>query len=1747
MGGGQQSSLEEGRRCLKNQQVPGAMVGIKGTLSFRSNSRKVPQNLALFPASRPKHHTRRTLLLSLEGRRHYGNASSWGKAAFLRHIEVLRSVFDSHWIGQQLFQQHIVEIAWHKLKKRAIGWLMHRNVWTDEEENESKFRDAWEQFEKKHFRAYKRWKKITGAAGGFDLKMESSLEQGINNIFLYYLVYAEVQDLRCMQNLTHLFFHIASALYNDKNSAIKAAEWIRREGTKVYRFMSLVYSKDDMNQDVFHHDDMDDLSATNAFVKVAMSTLDLYKALKIEKYPTLAKVLQLDTPTFIVYWLKGAQGELNGNVEKAQQREKWIIDNFTNARESQKIQDHLNKAEQISSQTRQLNAEMKACQEALSTVDRYRPKEEDFDEKPDSLAIFQLALTQLDTARELFLSAEETERSQISGKLREAKVNYFNNRTESENRYGASINGFKQLGQDYEECEMGLRRAYEGFTDRSLGTCKAYAAEARYLQSKAAWKRVAMEEQIERVAASRIIQFAFEDAVNSARSQFAKRNKTYVEAAGGPLGISGYLTVIYHYSHAAYLHLLMLVPLCWLYFDYHYVIGGYPTIREGIIGVVQIDGIFDMYNNVILSFAIPIGLTLILWVIVNLILRWRVSGAKSAPRRDAKCSTNISMSSRFAVFLFWFFTIVTEIVIVKFLIINGIRGYTRDWTQNLPLSTSVPLLVFNWIPIIVLYLCSLQFIFTIWIGIFGFVYGLIDRVANVQNWRHVISAFEHSDIKCQHSDGRLPLIAVEWSHKVMPKKKDKEESWDRKYVAFAKAWNMAIAYFYETHKISKEELQRYCFKIKGTHGSSDSTDFLSGAVEKEPDLRIPPQVKDVKMHIMHLVNNIRMSKPTSGTSVREMLPLCVVTPVGAEKILYGYEFIIHVDNTQSSFLQHLIDRDPSEWQNFKRKECLTDKARDWISRMEKDVLQGTAERKEGKKKRWIDSTEEGSRLKVKISEWASLRFQALYRTVHGFMQIPRALALMARIQEPYLSQEKAEELAHAKFSYLVGYQSYAGYYDKYKKSKQRGQEGANLSKDEIEAHESVFFIKFIRKKFPEIKIAYPEKQNGRYYGKLVSGVKQMRGTSKLDDYRVEIFGPFTDFGLGKPAHQNFLAQFIDGMIIQDNVLPQSYFIPNVLGEFAADKKVRIVGLPEYVITTKWSSTAWCSAFSEHTFGTLTQRTYARFGVRLHYGHPDFLDALWVQTETGLSKLPYVSEDIFTGFDTVLKGGKIIHVEYHEVGKARDVDLYTTTKFQRKISMGASQMSCSRYIGQMHTSWSVSVLQGLCYYYSTVGFYLNHLILYLSVWVAITSQLILIILQRYVFGEDIQYFITERVYTFQVGFALVFPGILQLILEFGLIEAAWAYLSHFFILSVYSTFHILNTSSYWQWGLTKSAFYLGSGRGTGLEHYFMKDLYATFYTTHWGPAFIIFWMGILALSFSGSFLVFLVMYLLPSGIWLWGAIFLNPGSLPSTVHEEQWKRLMNVDMQQAAQIVKEHSRIDYHPPEPPRNWFKRIFVKMWRLFTYGLRVVHWLYTLLNFAVFMRVVRFIAILALLWEWIFAQKIATFLFTDDRRRVLRWDEDDTRQKSIFFSSMVRKPASESSSQNNSPSIGKPKSSGVVDRTKTREATLRGKMAQRAMAANLAAEKNKQLLSAVSTANYYEQSPDMNSSFMEERSLGLKEATDDETDSLSFIGQPGEKSGGRQIKRNRSVRFIKEGASSTSEEDTPKGKGEVTFGTTP
>ena len=49
------------------------------------------------------------------------------------------------------------------------------------------------------------------------------------------------------------------------------------------------------------------------------------------------------------------------------------------------------------------------------------------------------------------------------------------------------------------------------------------------------------------------------------------------------------------------------------------------------------------------------------------------------------------------------------------------------------------------------------------------------------------------------------------------------------------------------------------------------------------------------------------------------------------------------------------------------------------------------------------------------------------------------------------------------------------------------------------------------------------------------------------------------------------------------------------------------------------------------------------GARLHYGHPDVWNKLFTMSRGGISrasKVTCMSEDIFGGYNTVLRGGKI---------------------------------------------------------------------------------------------------------------------------------------------------------------------------------------------------------------------------------------------------------------------------------------------------------------------------------------------------------------------------------------------------------------------------------------------------------------------------------------------------------------------------
>ena len=95
--------------------------------------------------------------------------------------------------------------------------------------------------------------------------------------------------------------------------------------------------------------------------------------------------------------------------------------------------------------------------------------------------------------------------------------------------------------------------------------------------------------------------------------------------------------------------------------------------------------------------------------------------------------------------------------------------------------------------------------------------------------------------------------------------------------------------------------------------------------------------------------------------------------------------------------------------------------------------------------------------------------------------------------------------------------------------------------------------------------------------------------------------------------------------------------------------------------------------AEWSFVTIIQRVQAALGVRMHYGHPDFVDLFWAWSRGGMSKAtPHInlSEDIFACLNVKTRGERSDFVDVLEMEKRREVSFNAATVFLYKISAGS---------------------------------------------------------------------------------------------------------------------------------------------------------------------------------------------------------------------------------------------------------------------------------------------------------------------------------------------------------------------------------------------------------------------------------------------------------------------------------------------
>ncbi|GJN87989.1 hypothetical protein Rhopal_000944-T1 [Rhodotorula paludigena] len=686
-------------------------------------------------------------------------------------------------------------------------------------------------------------------------------------------------------------------------------------------------------------------------------------------------------------------------------------------------------------------------------------------------------------------------------------------------------------------------------------------------------------------------------------------------------------------------------------------------------------------------------------------------------------------------------------------------------------------------------------------------------------------------------------------------------------VLVSQIWNAIIISMYREHLLSIDHVQRLLYHQVLSDQDGKRTlrapMFFISQDDKGMKTEFFPDKSEASRRISFFAQSLTTAVP-EPLGVDAMPTFTVLTPHYSEKILLSLREIIREEdqNTRVTLLEYLKQLHPIEWDNFVRDtKILAEESADLVDEKTDKKTDDIPFYTIGFKSAAPEYT-----LRTRI--WASLRAQTLYRTVSGFMNYSKAIKLMYRVENPEVVQYfgantdrlevELERMARRKFRFVVSMQRYS-----------------RFSKEEIENTE------FLLRAYPDLQIAYldeerPRKEGGepRIYSALIDGHSEILPDGRRrPKFRIELPGnPI--LGDGKSDNQNHAVVFHRGEYIQlidanqDNYLEECLKIRNVLGEFEdyqvsphnpytpegakehGKHPVAIVGAREYIFSENIGILGDVAAGKEQTFGTLAARSMAYLGGKLHYGHPDFLNAIFMTTRGGVSKAQkglHLSEDIYAGMLANERGGRIKHTEYYQCGKGRDLGFGTILNFQTKVSSGMGEQMLSREYYYLGTQLPMD--RFLTFYYGHPGFHINNILVILSVQLFMYTLLYLGTLNsnleicqytnsgQFIAGQGgcanlipVYDWIKRCIISIFIVFFIAFlPLFLQELTERGLIRAVVRLGKHFLSLSPFfevfatqiSSNSVINNLSY------GGARYIATGRGFATTRISFALLYARF--------------------------------------------------------------------------------------------------------------------------------------------------------------------------------------------------------------------------------------------------------------------------------------------------------------------------------
>ncbi|KAI9822337.1 MAG: 1,3-beta-D-glucan synthase [Pycnora praestabilis] len=557
-------------------------------------------------------------------------------------------------------------------------------------------------------------------------------------------------------------------------------------------------------------------------------------------------------------------------------------------------------------------------------------------------------------------------------------------------------------------------------------------------------------------------------------------------------------------------------------------------------------------------------------------------------------------------------------------------------------------------------------------------------------------------------------------------------------VLISQIWNAIVISMYREHLLAIDHVQKLLYHQVPSEQEGKRTlrapTFFVSQEDHSFKTEFFPTKSEAERRISFFAQSLSTPIP-EPLPVDNMPTFTVLIPHYGEKILLSLREIIREDEPYSrvTLLEYLKQLHPHEWDCFvKDTKILADETSQFNGDFEKNEKDTAKSKIDDLPFYCIGFKSAAPEYTLRTRIWASLRSQTLYRTISGFMNYSRAIKLLYRVENPEVVQmfggnsdkleRELERMARRKFKICVSMQRYA-----------------KFNKEERENTE------FLLRAYPDLQIAYldeeppvNEGEEPRLYSSLIDGHSElMENGMRRPKFRIQLSGnPI--LGDGKSDNQNHAIIFYRGEYIQlidanqDNYLEECLKIRSVLAEFeemtvdnvspytpglASTKfnPVAILGAREYIFSENIGILGDVAAGKEQTFGTLFARTLAQIGGKLHYGHPDFLNGIFMTTRGGVSKAQkglHLNEDIYAGMTALLRGGRIKHCEYYQCGKGRDLGFGSILNFTTKIGTGMGEQMLSREYYYLGTQLPLD--RFLSFYYAHPGFHVNNMFIILSV-------------------------------------------------------------------------------------------------------------------------------------------------------------------------------------------------------------------------------------------------------------------------------------------------------------------------------------------------------------------------------------------------------------------------------------------------